>query len=516
MFDAFGLTRVTLSTGKAKHNKKVAGDWHLHTGTHVFGHGEVSNKRFGFTLPELTIRKLDDLDYTLAYQRNIGLAPNGTPFSTTGTTYAGRPIPPGKQLAQVSLGPSLLLRDRFAPIVVTSESGHFVMLTATDLRGGHFDGKQITSTWSAPVELPRGEITLRVGPTFAFASAYHATNHSAHCVQIVQGKLVRTAIVPALGPVDFDGERIAYQPDREHVHRRRFTDEVEEIFELPAAAHGIGEVMADGEHLLFVTPDRETILDLVTDDVIPRGLPDAERETRRVIHAELDAARAASDSIGANLHVRAIDHGRASWGWSEGDQSLVSFGVIGTFVHRMSSHADQRLRPGSWSNSYQLAPITTADMVRYRAALDAGHVEVLATTEWIRHAIAEAWRAEHHKPTGPRFEKQAGYMLVRELVGQRGDTPITAREIIAALDPVTLERVDGAAWLVFDVLEANARDVMVDWMVLRPSAHVATNPHVFRDVLQAIVRLDPGARSVIAAAIDAHPSQHSAYMKSMF
>src|SRR5438046_2450855 len=79
VFDAFGLTRVTLPTGKTKHNKKVVGQFAVANGTLVIGHSVPMNRRFALTVPELKVIPIGDkLPYNLSYGFSIAVGPDDT------------------------------------------------------------------------------------------------------------------------------------------------------------------------------------------------------------------------------------------------------------------------------------------------------------------------------------------------------------------------------------------------------------------------------------------------------
>lgn len=530
VYDPFGLTRLTLSTGKSKHNKKVVGRFLAHNGTLLVGHSEVSNNRFAMSVPEMKVIPLASWNYDLTYGTAVGVTPDGLPFTVKGTLLSfygldGKPLGTAtldkpKKLKGIDLGPALPIARGVGTQVATGPDGTFVVVDASGLAGGTLTGtkkkRAIEHAWTMPLAHPQGVVQLRAGAFGAFVSVFHPAQGKAYCALISAGKVQRE-VVDCLGSADFDGTRIAYQASLTEVHRKPFGGAVERL-ELPVK--GIGDVMANGDHLFLLSPDGESIHDLVNDETYVRGLPDAERPNRTKIHAFLEKFRPAANAANLTLQLEALEppsYGggpRPKWSWDAGDQSLLSLCVVGNLLAR--AYDDRDLSAGSWSNPSDCARGTVQAVAQLLAAVDEYDLDLLAGLAMMEHVLESNWEGRYTKPA-PLFDPAAArallWAVMEAATGKSlGKLPpaINPDTVIAKLDPKKAKWSRGhhsdaqtaAAFLLIEALGAAAAPVLVDWLVKRPSGMVKSNMHIIGDSAVALVRAYPKTKAAFAAYPD--------------
>jgi hypothetical protein len=516
VFDPFGLTRVTLP-GKVKHNKKVNGEFLVQNGPLLVGHSNVSKRRFAMTVPELEILPVENWNYNLTYGQAMAVTPAGLPFEVLdnelviygmdGKQRSRVKQPKGKLLPRIDFGPQLpAASTHWSASVAMGPDGSFVVFADGRLVGGKLSaGKTaaITEAWSAPAGRPQGQLRLRAGAFGAFVSAFHAAQGKAICALISGGKVVRET-VECIAPVDFDGTNIVYQASTTEVCRKPIGGGELERFGLPKSAVGIGQVMGDGDRLLYLTPDHERIQDLVNDEVVVRGLPDAERATRAKLLAFVGKFHAPASAANLDLRLAALrppaygEGARPQWRWDEGDQSVLRACVVGNLLDE--SRADRALSASSYSPPTNLGPVTEASMQRMFDAIDAHRLDLLAGVGMLESALESYWDPRKRGRKKPLFEKRAAQMLLWALVESRGarrQPPLAAKARKWAARPLTaevlIEKIDpkqrwsrrgfddcqtAFAWVVLDYLEDRALKVFLDWFIERPSGMVDSNMHI--------------------------------------
>lgn len=529
VYDPFGLTRLTLSTGKSKHNKKVVGRFLAHNGSLLVGHSVVGNNRFAMSVPEMKVVPISSWNSDLTYGTAVGVTPDGLPFHIKGTLLSffgldgkslgtATPDKP-KKLKGIDLGPTLPLAHGAETHVATGPDGTFVVVDASGLSGGTLSGtkkkRAIENAWTMPLAPPQGVVRLRAGAFGAFISVFHAAQGKAYCALISKGKVARE-VVDSLGPADFDGTRIAYQAALGEVHRKPFGGEVERI-ELPVT--GRGDVMAHGDHLFWLSPDGETIHDLMNDETHVRGLPDAERANRQKIRAFLEKLRPAASAANLTLELEALEppaYGggpRPRWSWDAGDQSLLSICVVGNLIAR--SYDDRDLSAGSYSNPMYCARGTAKAVAELLAAVDEHELDLLAGLSMTQHVLEESWGG--HKwgnKSAPLFDPKAArellWAVMEAATGKSlGKMPpaIKPETVIAKLDPKKAKWSRGhhsdaqtaAAFLLIETFGAAAAPVLIDWLVKRPSGMVKSNMHIIGDSVVALVHAYPKTKAAFAA-----------------
>ena len=527
LYDCFGLTRVELSTGKVKHNKKVVGEDGWANSTLLVGHSEVSNNRFAMTLPELKVVPVDDnWNYNLKYGTAIGVTPDGLPFEITERTLVvykvdGKEkhritIAPKALKASVDLGPALGVENhQVTASTVMGSDGTFVVVGGQEIFGGKLKGKQVDGAWSIPVARTQGQLQMRAGAFGAFVAAWHPAEQRAYCVLVANGK-VKTETVASSAQVDFDGTRIVFQPSPTEVHRKVFGESVIDRLGIPQP--GIGTVMADGERVLFVPPDRERVRDLINDEIVERGLPEAELPNRKKVLAFVERFRGPANAANLDLRLKALrppaygQGPRPDWSWGEGDQGLLRVFVVGNLLAK--SYEDRDLSAGSYSPPTTLAAVKADDVDRLLAAVREHDLDFLAGLTMLDYALSNNWdsRWGNEKKAKPLFEKAAAKKLLaatlHELGVPRGH--VTPDAIIAALDPSTevWRRGDHshaqkvAGYLVLECFEADAYPIIVDWLVERPSGMVQANMHIMADIAKALVTSYPAAKKPFDAAVE--------------
>ncbi len=535
VFDPFGLTRLTLSTGKSKHNKKVVGRFLAHNGALLVGHSVVSNNRFAMTVPDMKVVPISSWNTDLTYSTAVGVTPDGLPFTVKqtllsfygldgkalGTATLDKPT----KLKGIDLGPALPVVQGANTQVATGPDGTFVVFDATGLHGGRLTGTKkkrtgsgakaptIEETWTMPLARPQGVVHLRAGTFGAFVSVFHPAQGKAYCALIAGGKVARE-VVDCLGSADFDGTRIVYQAALGEVHRKAFGGGVERI-ELPAK--GIGDVMASGDHLFLLSTDGESISDLVNDETHVRGLPDAERPNRKKIRAFLDKLRPAANAANLTLKLEALEppsYGggpRPKWSWDAGDQSLLSLCVVGNLLARASD--DRDLSAGSWSNPMYCARGTEQAVAQLLAGVDEHDLDLLAGLAMMEHVLDQNWEGRYDKAS-PMFEPKAArdllWAVMEAAVGKPlGKMPpaIKPETVIAKLDPKKAKWSRGhhsdaqtaAAFLLVDYFGAAAAPVLIDWLAKRPSGMVESNMHIIGDSATALMRAFPETKKAFAA-----------------
>ena len=543
VLDPFGLTRVTLPN-KVKSNKKVSGEFLKANGKLLVGRSNISNRGFAMTVPELKVISVDkDWGYNLHYQTSTAVTPAGLPidaetdalvlYDLKGKEKGRLPRPKTKPRGKVDLGPTFPSDASDARLLAVGVDGTFVVFADEALWGGKLtEGKKatITDAWSATIARPQGQRSVKAGAFGAFASTFQRSQGKAYCVLVADGKLAH-AVVDCVGPVDFDGANIVYQSSTSEVCRVSIAGGAADRFDLPKSAHGIGQVMADGEHVMFLTPDHEGILDLATDDTVDRGLPAGERAMRTKLLAFIHGFDAVAAR--ANLHVRltslsppAYGRGpRPHWDWDAGDHSVMRLLVIGNVV--AASYRDRELSAGSFSNPQELAPVTEGDMVRTLEAIDAHELDLLAGLCTLDSPLSNYYDATFGTPKKrePRFESGAAQALLWAIVESLGKKqqpklaakaakwatqPITAAQLIAKLDPSRdwrrgdmSDAQTSAAWVVVDYLQADAFDVMYDWLIERQSPMVDANMHIVSDPVKALAKMYPKQGKAFAAKLAA-------------
>ena len=561
VFDAFGLTRIT--GGKAKHNKKVVGEFLVANGSLLIGHSEVSNNRFAMTVPDLKVVPVDDKwNYNLTYGTAIGVTPAGLPFEAQAASLVIYKLD-GKQLASVDIAPKKLKAsidfgptsapDNYAhsATVAMGPDGTFVIFGDGQIVGGKLTGGKkpvVEGGWTVPTARTQGQLRLRAGAFGAFISSFHPAHGKAYCALVAAGK-VQAQVVECIAPVDFDGTRIAYQVSPTEVHRRPFGGEPDRIT-LPKSAAGVGEVMADGDRLMFVTGDHEQVRDLINDEVIERGLPENEKAARKKVLAFMETFRAPAAAANLDLRLKALRppaYGmgpRPDYGWNAGDQSLVPSCVIGNFLAR--SFADRELSAGSWSNMTSITAVTLADVERSFEVVDKYELDFLAGLSMLESPLENHWDMRFgggNKKPKPILDKPAGRALLWAIIECLGATKqpklagrgwdkreLTPATLIAKIDPATDKWRRGdhshaqkAAHLIaFDYFEEETLPVVIDWLVTRPSGMVDANMHIHGDLAKALVRVYPKTKSgldkAIAAVIagkDPEKAQKATYLQSM-
>ncbi len=537
VYDPFGLTRITLPA-KVKTNRKVVGDLLVANGPLLVGHSEVNNRRFAMSVPELKVIPTgDSWSYDLSYGTSIAVTPAGLPvvvgerleiYGTDGKQKAAIAVPAGKPLGRIDLGPELVASQTFTTVVAIGPDGTFVALADGRAFGGTLAKTTITNPWTAVAGRTQGQVHLRAGAFGAFLSAFHPARNRAMCVLVAGGKLTHD-VVECIAPVDFDGTRIAYQPSPTAVCRKPIGGDAIEHFELPASAIGRGRVMADGDRLLFLTPDHERVIDVVADDVVVRGLPDEERPVRSKVLAFVDSFRAVASVANLDIRLAALlppaygmGH-RPQWQWTDGDESLLHKVAIGNFQQRTRNDPD--FRAGSYSSPTTIARVTEAEVQRVFDVIDAHALDLLPGLAMASYALD--WHWNHRRGTTPKpvFDKPAARMLLWALVETVGkerppklapngkawaQQPLDAKTLIAKLDPSNPWRVqqDGedcqttAAWLVLDYFEADAVDVFADWLIDRPSGMAEANTHIVGTPVARMMAIYPDAAKRMTARLE--------------
>lgn len=542
-YDAFGLTSLELPGGKLRTDKGLSGTWFSCNGDFALLHSARRNQRHARSVPDLNRAKFPDACYDLSYSHTAVLADGKRAalgnydgelaiYSlTTGREDSRVKLAAGKKLAPFSLGPRLDPYVRTAMTFVGTDDS-FAVFSPNDatLYGGRIAKKGIEAPWAVKCGLPQGRVTAKPHASGTFVAAWHPALDRSFCAVVRDGK-AETRGVDTISPATWSGDAIVFQPLPGEVVRETLAGEAER-FELPAGTHGAGELMANGATLLFITPDRERVVDVTTGAVFDRKLGASLLETRNAfINLERrfnDLGRAGNLLVELScleLPAYGREH-RPSFQWNDGDVGFLRLAVSAWLVHSLRVEENGRWSLGSYSNPQSIRPIDAKELVRDFEAMDEGGIELVPALAFLQSVLEDCYggsfsegkKVKVKKP----MEKDAEQLLLWAVIEQLGSKKrvalakgaakwakqkLTPQVFVKKLDPrdqsdAWADAQSSIAWLVLDFFGANAVPVFVDWLVARPSPFAKANPHIITDAPRRMMTQFPETKKKLLAAVD--------------
>ena len=535
LFDAFGLTEVTLPDGAR--TDKVRGTFLSVNGELLVAHIEASNKRFARKVPGLKPARLGD-GYDIAY-RPVAVLPDGKrlvchdegglqAYSATTGKAGARLALDGKRfrrLGRVELGPLLSpAPQQDEPKLAVGPDGSFAVLLpgSGELWGGNLGqrGLSLDGGWRLETGAPQGRVSLQAGPEGTFISAFHVALDRAFCALVRDGE-VATRVVDCVGPAAFGGGELVYQTGDGEVVREPFEGGGRERFLLPDEARGPGEVLAHDETVLFIPPDRERIYDLTSGDVIDRRLPAGEREIR----AEFLAIPRRFNALGksANLTIELTSVNPPAWGaghrpelrWDHGDMGILRLLVCGQLTELMSSYSPPR----------EIRAVDAGEMIRAFEVIDETELELLKGLRFLGTPYEECYggflssgRKVKVRPAMKREAEQLLLWAIIETLGSKKPVKLARKARAWARKELTpdlfirrlapdsklkpwFDAQVAAAWIVLNYFQAGALPVFVDWLVERPSGFVQANSHIIASPVTRMMVQHRSTRAPLLTAI---------------
>jgi hypothetical protein len=542
-YDAFGFSSLHLPTGKLKTDKEISGKWFTANGGTALPHNERANARVGRLLPALAKRKFSD-GYDLKYSK-VALLSDGKraakagdkeleliPLDKGATTKVA--LAAGKKLKPFTLGPRLDPHKKW-------DSRTFV---GTDDSFAHFDndgtlfggqlakGGKVTNPWSVKSGLPQGRVTAIPHASGTFVTAWHPALNRSFCA-VVNGD-AKTREVETISPATWSGSALVYQPSAGEIVREPINGGSEvERFQLPANAHGPGELMAKGDRIFFIPADRARVIDVVSGAAIDRKLGSNLTEIRATF-LEYERRFNELGRVG-NLIVDLDCFNKPRFGrqhtpgfeWDDGDLGFLRLVVCGWLVQSLRTENGGAHSLGSYSNPQHLRPIDAKELIRDFEAMDRGNINLLYGLSFLQHPLEEAYGGSFNddkkvKVTKP-MQQDAEHVLLWAMIDQLKSnkrielaknapkwakqklTPeIFVKECNSQVETEGWNEAQfAAAWLVLDYFGANALKVFIDWLVLRPSGIARNNMHIISDPVRRMFKQYPETRKPFFAAIEA-------------
>ena len=558
LFDAFGINTIELTTGKVRCEKATSGQWFSANGGVGLFHSERANNRVARTLPGLTQTTVSK-GYDLKYQRVAVLADGkrallpGDDALKLYVIASGKestvPLPPGQKLKPVSFGPRLdpWVGEHEREVFVGADDSFAFFSGDGTARGGVLTrkangaaggdsprGPGIDAAWSMKCGFPQGVLRVRPHKSGTFLSAWHPALNRSFCA-LITPKGVVTREVDTISPAVFSGTHLVFQPSAANVMREHFDGSGAEAFALPGEAQGPGELMSEGDAVLFVTPDRESVLELTgarrTFDRRLGTTTAAERPAFRALSARFNAlARVANQVITLDcVHLPQYGRGvRPHFSFGHGDLGFLRLCVSAWVVTSLRRERGGAWSLGSYSNPTTIRPIDAEELLRDFAAIDAtpdfDFVESLGFLESPLHeCFGGSFSRDKKVKVKEPMKKDAEHLLlwaVIESLASKQRVPLaksapkwskqklTPQLFIKKLDPRDEREAWGeaqtaVAWLVLDYFGADALPIFIDWFAERPGGMVQNNAHIIGDVPRRMLTQWPETKKPFVAALEA-------------
>ncbi|MFT3713611.1 MAG: hypothetical protein QM817_38630 [Archangium sp.] len=546
IFDSWGFTTIELATGKVRMEKATSGSWFSCNGGTALVHNERGNRRVARGVPALAQVKLASGGYDLKYQHLAVLADGKRAMRGDGSGGLKLyDIGSGKE-SSVKLGAGTKLKPftlgaRLDPFVGEYEQevfcgtdDAFVLLSGDGtLRGGKLGKKNaLEQEWTVKCGFPQGVLRVRPHGDGTFVSAWHPALNRSFCALITGGKTVVTREVESISPVVFDGARLVFQPTEKEVVRETFDGKDTERF--APSFTGAGELLAEGDHLLIVSPDRETVHEITgsTHRVFNRRLGDTtakERPVLRELEARFNRLARVANQVLTQSAVFLPQYGRGirpGYQFGHGDLGFLRLVASAWVVKTLQNENQGRFSLGSYSNPTTLRPIDAKELQRDFEAIDATPgLDFLACLDFMQHPLEECFGGSFHddekvkvKKPMERDAEQALLWAVIERVKAKKPTPVaksvakwskqalTPAAFIKQLDPGTDDQAwfdaqVSIGWLVLDYFGEDALEVMVDWFTQRPSNMVRSNAHIVGSVAKRMMKQYPKTKKPFTDAV---------------
>ncbi|MBL8916103.1 MAG: hypothetical protein JNM17_35715 [Archangium sp.] len=556
VFDAYGITTIDLDTDKVRMEKATSGTWFTAAGGTGLFHNERSNSRVARTIPQLEQARVSK-GYDLKYQRPAMLSDGKRALRGEKEelklydVISGKESKPDfgtpKKLKPFSLGPKLdpYINEYESETFVGSDDSFAVLTGDGTLRGGRVGKKGvIEKPWTVKCGFSQGVLRARPHQSGTFISAWHPALNKAFCA-LITADGVSTREVDSVSPVVFSGTHVVYQPSSANVMREPFRHPTPspqgaldgsngEAFAIPGEAHGSGELMSEGETVLFVTPDRESVLELNGQHrSFDRRLGDTTRADRpafRDLLARFNSlARVANQVVFLKcIHMPQYGRGvRPHYDFGHGDFGFLRLAVSSWVVSTLRTERNGAWSLGSYSNPQYLRPIDAKELERDFAAIDAvENFDFLSSLSFLETPLHECWGGsfsdEKKVKPKPAMVKDAEHLLLCAVIEQLGSKKrvelsknvakwkkqkLTPASFIKALDPLSEneawnESQTAVAWLVLDYFQEDVVDVFIDWFALRPSGMVQNNSHIVGDAAKRMMKQWPATKKPFLAALE--------------
>lgn len=551
VLDGFGLTRLR---GAKVTTKPITGRWLARSGTRVALRDESKYQLRVLDLERLTSttkKKLDlrfaiphpDGTHLLVRRRQleitdgdgavVGVLPDDA-AATLGTLALGRPLT--RPLAN---------RD---PLAASDDDGTFAfydvragtllvgrMVPVADMLArpsliarlmGRRSPPLFTASVSAPTGTPslaavRGRVLLGV----------HEPSRGLACGLLIESGRARPIEKPSLGPLVLGPSWIAWQSAPGTVQCQDDDGRLR-THTLPTGAHGEGELLASGGRLLFVTSDRESIVDVDTANVFDRKLDVRDREARAELVTFLADANARARPFDVRFElesaVRAADGTfRPRIDWTPGDLGLGAALHVGETVAAFAA----KWRPPSLTGGHDLRPTNDAEVVAAVRSFDGRPEGLVSALGFCASTFGAAIGRSPKYPARPIFEGDAGRRFLSVITGAMEGVSCPSERLSVDLDVARLARAvevlpprpvdgysmfeprQGVAWLLVEVLGPEAWPLLVRWLLEVPTPYAAANLHVASAPLARLLQLHPSLRETVRAhlsATSAEPAAHRA------
>lgn len=545
LFDAYGISTIELSTGKVRMEKATSGSWFTAAGGTGLFHSERNNSRVARTVPKLEQARVNK-SYDLKYQRPAMLSDGKRALRGEREELKLYDVVSGKEskptfgtpakLKPFSLGPKLdPYINEYESVTFTGSDDSFAVLVGDGtLRGGRVGKKGvIENPWTVKCGFSQGVLRARPHQSGTFISAWHPALNKAFCA-LITNKGVVTREVDSISPVVFSGEHLVFQPSAANVMREKFDGSGAEAFALPGEAHGAGELMSEGDTVLFVTPDRESVLELNgARRSFDRRLGDttkADRPAFRALEARFNSlARVANQVITLScIHMPQYGRGvRPHFTFGSGDLGFLTLAVSSWVVSTLRTERNGAWSLGSYSNPQHIRPIDAQELERDFAAIDAVEgFDFISSLSFLETPLHECWGGSFSddkkvKPK-PAMSREAEHLLLCAVIEQLGSKKrvvlskgvakwkkqkLTPASFIKALDPLSKNEAwndsqTAVAWLVLDYFQEDALDIFIDWFALRPSGMVQNNSHIVGDAAKRMMKQWPATAKPFIAALE--------------
>lgn len=187
------------------------------------------------------------------------------------------------------------------------------------------------SWWRASLETePMCEVSLEVVGEDVWLTVMDAVKELAHIAQITRDGVITRHELPAISVPAFTGPHIAYQPSAGEVRLRTLATGEEQVFDVsahnphlyseadlevfkgspapPAPTRLQGHLGADGKRVFFVPWHAETIVELGSGLVMPRGLPTESGMFRRLVQEILARKNALLSALQYRIELISFEH----------------------------------------------------------------------------------------------------------------------------------------------------------------------------------------------------------------
>ncbi len=538
VLDGFGLTRIR---GAKATTKPITGRWLARCGQRVVLRDEGAYGR---------LRVLDVERLTSATKKRLDLMhalahPDGTHLLVTRRTLAiadaeGSIVGelPDDPSTTTDLGTLSLGRPLAAP------STHHEPLAATDDDGGfaffdHRSGSLVTGRMTAVDEMlahpsmfgrlmgrtrpervignvvpPVGTMRLSAARGRVLLTVHESSRNRATALLLV-GRVVRTLEKDSLGPLVLGPSWIAWQSapgtvQREHEDGRLQT------YSLPPGAEGDGELVATAARLLFITPDRGSVVDVDTGRIFDRKLDTRDRDLRAELTSFIAEANARARPFDVRFEIKSAirkdDEFRPRLVWTSGDLGLGAVLQIGDTVEAFAT----RWRPRSLEGALNLRPVAEAELTSIVSAFDGRPQRLVAALGHGAHAFGVAVGRSVKYPPRSIFEGRAGIRFLSALTAAMEGVSSLSNALDSNFDLARLTRAveslpdrpvegypfdprDGVSWLMVEVLGPEAWPTLVRWLIGVPTPFAAANLHASSEPLARLVQLHPAAREAVRA-----------------